>query len=223
MVLGVRLENFNPQKLRWLRESKSVPMKQMADQLGVSAAQVHRLETGQRRLTVDMLLRYCRVLRSDPSQLLSTPARVPVIGLVDSEHEIQPVSQAEWQFTPAPFLVADMEHVAAMRWEPTTGRFGPMRGHLLFVYRNVVGVSNLAWGKRCLIERGDGSQRLGWPIREGSATHIDGVEGRAEFNVDIAWATPLLAVVPPFVIQRLETEHADLEADVDDLRHRRQI
>ncbi len=215
--MGVRLQVFDPQKLRLLRESKSVPMKQMAQRLGVSTAQVHRLETGQRRLTVDMLLKYCQALQSDPSQLLLSAARVPVIGLVDSEHEIQTLPPAEWQSTVAPFVVPDMEHVAAMRWEPTTARFGPMRGHLLFVYRNVVGVSHLAWGKRCLIERGDGSQRLGWPIREGSATHIDGVEGRAEFNVDIAWATPLLAVVPPFVIARLGAQLAGAECDARDL------
>jgi len=194
--------HFDPSQLRRLRQRKGKTIADIADKLGISSAQVHRLEKGQRRLTVDALAEYCEALSIDLGQLFVPRPRVPIIGIVDSENEVLPLKPNTLTETIAPMIVPDMENIAAVRWEPA-GRFDRMKGHLLFFYSNTQGIPENAWGNRCLIIRKQGTQRIGWPIRENGVTHLDSVESRAEFNVEITWASPILAVVPPMLIERL--------------------
>ncbi|MEM9574255.1 MAG: hypothetical protein AAF870_03380 [Pseudomonadota bacterium] len=55
-----------------------------------------------------------------------------------------------------------------------------------------------------MIARADGSQCIGWPIRKANSTHIDNPNATVEFNVDIVWASPVIAVVAPWVMEDLE-------------------
>lgn len=198
------METFDPQLLKRLRQEKGMTIATLARQLGTSTTQIHRLENGQRRLTVATLFAICRVLETRPSDLFEFSGSVPVTGAVDDSHEVQPMSPTTENRVVSPRLVQDMQNVAALRWEPKE-KLIQMQGHYLFYYAHNDGITEQSWGNRCLLLLKNGRQRIGWPIRDGELTHIDNHEGRAEFNVQLIWASPILAVVPPFLISRLKS------------------
>ena len=66
---------FNPYQLRLIRRQKNISVQELGELLGISVAQVHRLEKGERRLTVDMLIKFCAALQLEPAELFLSPAR----------------------------------------------------------------------------------------------------------------------------------------------------
>lgn len=197
------LHPFDPGALRAIRKNKGVTAVALARRMGTSPAQLHRLERGQRRLTVDALLAYCAALEINPGSLLEATVTVPVTGIIDSDFEVQPPPGNGDLTTVAPPLSADMSSVFALRWAASR-RFQPMRDHLVF-YRQLSteAVPEIAWNKRCLVVRADGSRCLGWPIRDDARAHIDVGNGPVEFSVQIAWAAPVIAVMPPHAVKEL--------------------
>ncbi len=179
-------------------------MKALAERLGTSTTQVHRLENGLRRLTVTMLFEFCEALNARPSDLFEFAGGVSVTGIVDDSYEVLPLTPSSPKQVVSPRLVQDMHNVAALGWEPKN-RLMPMHGHYMFYYAHNDGVPEHAWGNRCLLLLQDGRQRVGWPIRDAESFHIDNHEGRTEFNVELIWASPILAVVPPFLVNRLKS------------------
>lgn len=169
--------------------------------MAISPAQVHRLENGQRRLSVDALVSYCRAIGVEPGSLFGHTPDVPITGVIDSDFEIQPVPPDTPQTTPAPTLALDMKLVAALRWAAGR-RFQPMHNHLVFYRTHDDGIPEGAWDKRCLILRSDGRRYLGWPKKTGNRAHIDFGSGPVEFNVSITWASPVIAVMPPFAVEQ---------------------
>lgn len=200
------MSSFDPGQLRALRKSIGLTAAEVARRMHVSPAQVHRLEKGLRRLTVDGLIEYCHALRVSPGSLFTTHVPVPISGTIDSDFEIQPLPTGAAATTLAPPLVADMSRVAALRWEASR-RFQPMRDHLVFYQQpSTAGVAEFAWNKRCLVMRDNGSQCLGWPIKDNNSVHIDVGDGPVEFNVEVRWAAPVIAVMPPFAIPNFKAE-----------------
>ncbi len=190
------MKDFDPAVLSSLRKDRGLTMTALAKKLQQSPAQVHRLENGQRRVTIDLLLRYCYALGVDIRQLFEQEILVPIIGVINAEYEVLPLPPNTPSQTRAPGIVPDPERLAAILWEPAK-RFSQMHGHLCFFYADVEGIPNAAWNQRCVIRRRNGTQRTGWPVREGGQMHIDNADGAVEFNVDIEWASPILAVVAP--------------------------
>ncbi len=47
---------FDPRRLKELRNEHGMTQTAVGEKLGVSAAQIHRLEQGQRRITIDKLI-----------------------------------------------------------------------------------------------------------------------------------------------------------------------
>ena len=197
--------NFNPETLREIRLRKGMSMAQLARRTGTSPAQIQRLETGKRRLTIDMLLQMCDALDTDIRQLFTQTAMVPITGIVTTVSEVLPLPPNSEYQTPAPNIVPDPKRLAAVRYEPE-GRVGPMLGHLLFFYADINGVPDFIWGQRCIVRRSDGTLRLGWPLREGDGVHINDTVAQAEFNVRLTWASPILAVIPPFLFANEASE-----------------
>lgn len=198
------METFDPLLLKHLRLKQGITMKALADKLGTSTTQVHRLENGLRRLTVTVLFEFCEALNAHPSDLFEFSGSVSVTGIVDDAYEILPLTPSSPKQVVSPRLVQDMQNVAALGWEPKN-RLMPMHGHYMFYYAHDDGVPEHAWGSRCLLLLHDGRQRIGWPIRDAESTHIDNHQGRTEFNVELIWASPILAVVPPFLINKLKS------------------
>jgi len=198
------MNTFDPLLLKRLRIEQGVTMKALADKLGTSTTQVHRLENGLRRLTVKMMFEFCEALNSSPVDLFDFPGNVPVTGIVDDAYEVLPLTPSSPKQILSPRLVQDMQNVAALGWEPKN-QLMPMHGHYMFYYAHDDGVPEHAWSNRCLLLLQDGRQRIGWPIQDGASTHIDNHEGRTEFNVELTWASPILAVVPPFLMNRLKS------------------
>ncbi|MDE0990365.1 MAG: helix-turn-helix transcriptional regulator [Pseudomonadales bacterium] len=198
------METFEPTLLKRLRLQQGITITALAERLGTSTTQVHRLENGLRRLTVTMLFQFCEALNSSPADLFEFSGSVPVTGIVDDSYEVLPLTPSSSKQVVSPRLVQDMQNVAALGWEPKN-RLMPMHGHYMFYYAHNDGVPEHAWGNRCLLLLQDGRQRVGWPIRDAESFHIDNHEGRTEFNVELIWASPILAVVPPFLVSRLKS------------------
>ena len=198
------METFEPTQLKRLRLQQGLTITALAERLGTSTTQVHRLENGLRRLTVTMLFEFCEALNSSPADLFEFSGSVPVTGIVDDAYEVLPLTPSSPKQVVSPRLVQDMQNVAALGWEPKN-QLMPMHGHYMFYYAHDDGVPEHAWGNRCLLLLQDGRQRIGWPIQDGASTHIDNHEGRTEFNVELIWASPILAVVPPFLMNRLKS------------------
>ena len=198
---------FDPRKLRDQRRRKGVSLAALAERIGISSAHLHRLELGKRRLSVDAMLTYCQELGLDPGILFSQYHRVPVTGIIDAVNEIKPLPPDSEATTWVPPIAGDMDSIAAVRWEPS-GNIERMFGHIIVYRRHSDGIPESAWERRCVLMRTDGTQRIGWPIRNGNATHIDNPEGRAEFNVSLRWASPIMAVISPHLIE-------DIQASLD--------
>lgn len=198
------VDPFDPLLLKRLRVEQGVTITALAEKLGTSTTQVHRLENGLRRLTVTTLFEFCEALNSSPMDLFDFPGNVPVTGIVDDAYEVLPLPPSSPKQVLSPRLVQDMQNVAALGWEPKS-RLMPMHGHYMFYYAHDDGVPEHAWSSRCLLLLEDGRQRIGWPIQDGASAHIDNHEGRTEFNVELIWASPILAVVPPFLMNKLKS------------------
>jgi transcriptional regulator with XRE-family HTH domain len=190
---------MNLASLRETRVRKGLTLQKVATRMGVSAPQVQRLETGERRMTVDLLESYCRAVGINPVDLLAGEVHVPIIGILEFRSNILPVPAGSATTTRAPNIVPNPERLAAVRWEPRE-RFVEMTGHLMFFYADVKGVQAEAFGRRCIIRRSDGTQRVGWLSRKDGQCHINDLAGEAEFNVKVEWASPILAVVAPQVL-----------------------
>lgn len=197
------MKKFQPTQLKHLRVKQGMTITALAKKLGTSTTQVHRLENGLRRLTVTMLFEFCEALNTSPSDLFEFSGSVPVTGVVDDAYEVLPLTPTSPKQVVSPRLVQDMQNVAALGWEPKN-QLLPMSGHYMFYYAHNDGVPEQAWGNRCLLLLGDGRQRVGWPVRGAESFHIDNHEGRAEFNVELTWASPILAVIPPFLMNNLK-------------------
>lgn len=197
------MTTFNPEQLRALRKAKRITAVEMARRMGTSPAQVHRLEKGLRRLTVDALIGYCDALGINLGSLFASNIWVPVSGEIDSEFEVHPLTAHTDNRTLAPPLAPDQDTIAALRWAASR-RFQPMRDHIVFYERKKEYADEIPWNKRCLIEREGGSQCLGFPIRTEDMVHIDFGNGPVEFDVQIRAAWPVIAVMPPFAIEQLQ-------------------
>jgi len=189
---------FDPQKLRDARKAQGIALKELAARIETSPAQVQRLERGQRRLTLDMFLTYCDALGVDPVDMLQERPMVPVIGIINNELEVVPLAPNTPHEAMAPRIISDPENLAAVRWA-SSGMFSTMKDHLMFFRIDTEGIPDVAWGQRCIIRHSNGSQRIGWLIGKDGQIHIDESFGDAEFNADVIWASPVLAVVPPFL------------------------
>ena len=183
-------------KLRETRQRKGMTLQKVAAKMGVSAPQVQRLETGERRLTIGLLDAYCTAVGLSPQDLFNREFHVPIIGVIDVNSNILPLPAGGPSTTRAPNIVPHPERLAAVRWEART-RLELMTGHLMFFYADVKGIPQNAWGKRCVIRRTDGTQRTGWPFKQNNQTHINDLSGEVELNVKLEWASPIIAVIEP--------------------------
>ena len=191
---------FDPRKLKELRIQKGMSVAEMAEKLGVSVQQAHRLEKGERRLTVDVLLAFCNELDVNVGHIFSQPVEVPITGIINELYEVLACPPNSPRVVRVPALVPDNTNLAAVRWH-ASGHISRISGQLAFYYLHRDGIPDNAWGNRCLIVRQDGNQYIGWLISQDGVTHIENPEGRTQFNVEVTWASPILAVAPPFVFE----------------------
>lgn len=62
--------SFQPKTLRVLRAQYGYPQKVMADKLGISVSQYSKIETGDKPLHVELLIKLSEIFRLSPWQLL---------------------------------------------------------------------------------------------------------------------------------------------------------
>ncbi|MBT3623924.1 MAG: helix-turn-helix transcriptional regulator, partial [Gammaproteobacteria bacterium] len=104
------MNTFDPLLLKHLRVEQGMTMKALADKLGTSTTQIHRLENGLRRLTVKMMFEFCEALNSSPVDLFDFPGNVPVTGIVDDAYEVLPLTPSSPKQILSPRLVQDMQN-----------------------------------------------------------------------------------------------------------------
>ena len=194
--------NLSPERLRAARKERGLTLKQVAGAMGVSIPQVQRLENGERRMTFDAVEAYCAAIGVKLIDFLREPVMVPIIGIINAESEVLPLTPNTPYEARVPYLFPEPERLAAIRYEPQ-GQISRMHGHIAFFYADIEGVPEHAWGQRCVLRRNDGTQRIGWPIQKDGQTHIDDVTGGTEFNVNLAWASPILAMATPYLLNDL--------------------
>ena len=71
-------------RIREFRERARLSMQALADRAGTTASQINKLEKGERRLTVDWMVRVARALEIDPKELVEFESyRPPGGGISD--------------------------------------------------------------------------------------------------------------------------------------------
>lgn len=70
--------------IRTLREEKGIAAKDLAEQIGLSASQMSRLESGQRRVNSEVLARIARALQVTPAEFFEDGEVAPVRPLASS-------------------------------------------------------------------------------------------------------------------------------------------
>ena len=138
---------FDPEKLKELRVQKGVSVAEMAEKLGVSVQQAHRLEKGERRLTVDMLIAFCNELDVNVGHIFSQPAEVPITGIINELYEVLACPPNSPHMVRVPALVPDNTNLAAIRWQ-ASGHISRISGQLAFYYSHHNGIPDNAWGNR---------------------------------------------------------------------------
>lgn len=188
-----------PELLRAMRLKRRLTLKQVAARVGLSPAQIQRLEKGERRMTIDLLAAYCSALRIGPTELIRGEVRVPIIGVVDAQSNILPLPAGSPEWTRVPYLVSQPARLNAVRWA-TRDRFELMNGVVEFFLADIEGIPEHAWNRRCMIRRADGTQRIGWLLSKDGQVHVSDNLGSVEFNLQVEWASPILAMLAPEIL-----------------------
>lgn len=79
-----------PNRIREVREARGLSLEKLAKAVNTTKAQISRLEHGDRRLTVEWMLRLAKPLGVEPSALLPAGKRKPTLGL-SSEADLERV------------------------------------------------------------------------------------------------------------------------------------
>ncbi len=188
-----------PELLRAMRLKRRLTLKQVAARVGLSPAQIQRLEKGERRMTIDLLAAYCSALRIGPTELIRGEVHVPIIGVVDARSNILPLPAGSPELTRVPYLVSQPSRLNAVRWA-TRDRFELMNGVVEFFLADLRGIPEHAWNRRCVIRRADGTQRIGWLLSRDGQVHVSDNVGIVEFNLQVEWASPILAMLAPEIL-----------------------
>ena len=84
------MPDIHPNRIREFREAAGVSAQALADRVGTSGAQINRLETGERKLTVDWMIRIGKALSVDPKVLMIVDAAVPPSGVKSQPERAEP-------------------------------------------------------------------------------------------------------------------------------------
>ena len=184
------------ERIREIRKQRGLTLQDLGEVCGMSVQQVHRLERGHRRLTVEMLEKLCYGLRVDMFALVRCAEQVPVLGIMDHDFTVHPLPPNAEVTVPAPYLGVDPKRLGAYRWHPRT-RIANMEGQRIYFCRDVEGIAPDAWGHRSIITLADGTQRMGWLVEQDGHVHIGQTGGISELNITPVWASKVLGVLPP--------------------------
>ena len=184
------------ERIRELRKQRGLTLQALGEACGMSVQQIHRLERGHRRLTVDMLEQICDGMGVDMFSLVRGTAQVPVLGVLDHEFTAHPLPPNAEVTVPAPYLGVDPKSLGAYRWQPRT-RIANMDGHRIYFRRDIEGIDPDAWGHRSIITLADGTQRMGWLMLKDDQVHLGQTQGITELNITPVWASKVLGVLPP--------------------------
>jgi transcriptional regulator with XRE-family HTH domain len=79
-----------PNRIRAFRERAGLSMQALAERAGTSAPQINKLEKGDRKLTVDWMIRLGRALGADPKDLMVIESGRGGASITTSRHRSMP-------------------------------------------------------------------------------------------------------------------------------------
>jgi phage repressor protein C with HTH and peptisase S24 domain len=141
-------------RIRELRQQKGWTLLQLAEAAGTTHQQIHRLETGQRRLTTDWLMRLAKALECRPFELLPSTdderVTVPIVGYVGAGEKVVNVEDPEGGLGP---VVAPRggEHMAAIVVKGDSMWPAYQEGDVLFFEPTTL-VQPDAIGRECVVQ-----------------------------------------------------------------------
>ena len=179
-------------RLREIRESKGSEwtLDYVSGQIGTTAAQLSRLELGQRRLSDFWMAKLAAVYDVDVRDLLGpNAAPVPVIGYVASGEVIAPFSLSdEEDRTKEPPPGADKTECVLVRSDSLWPAYQP--GDYLFFFP-AHGIGDDCLGKDCIVETRDGARYVK-TVRKGSRPglyRLTSHRGAEMDDIELAWAS----------------------------------
>jgi transcriptional regulator with XRE-family HTH domain len=186
-------------RLRELRKRAGMTLDEVAERLGISTAQVSRLERGTSDLSGERLGQFAVLYGTTVADLLvSRPALVPLVGYIGAGAEVYPFDGAS--------LGGDLDQVETPPHESRAlvavevrgdSMFPAYReGDLIYYARDGAVVNETAIGAECVVKIADGptlvktlmrgSQASLWTLLSYNAPPLE--------NVAIEWAAPVLWV-----------------------------
>ena len=184
-------------RLRELRKAQKLTLEQVALRANTTNQQIHRLETGKRRLTHEWMVRVSRALGCQPADLLpdSAPPRIAVAGYVGAGDEIYPfddfpIGQGLDEVEAPP---GETREIVAVRVRGESMYPGYNDGDLIF-YQGAYGMPEDRFlGRECVARLVDGRMFLKRVIR-GTAPGLYTLlshNAPAISGVSIEWASPV--------------------------------
>lgn len=184
-------------RIRELRKARGLTLEQVARQANTTNQQIHRLETGQRRLTAEWMERIAAAFGVRPADLLpdSEPPRVAVVGYVGAGDEVYPIDDhtpgAGIEEVEVPPGEAGEIVAVIVRGESMYPSYND--GDLIFYRRDDATPEHTFLGRECVVCLADGRILVKRVIQGSRKGRYTLVSHNAPEIVDIAiqWAAPV--------------------------------
>lgn len=124
-------------RIKEWRLRRSWSLHQLAERAHTTKSQIDKLEKGQRRLTVDWMVRLAKALGCDPRELMAAPAQAPALPQdLIPVRSLPHTKHAKMHYVPRPYFLSDASAAYALPLSDTSlqPRYAP--GQLLFVHPN---------------------------------------------------------------------------------------
>lgn len=186
-----------PNLIKYWRQKRGISGQQLAELIGSTQPQVHRLETGKLRLKVDQMGVIAQALGVAPQDLLA-PRMIPLVGYVGAGGEVEYLDDsakgAGLDEVPAP-PGADPQTVA-VGIRGTSMHPVYRDGWVLYYSAHCQPVDLL--GQDCVVRLADGRTMLKRLLRGSTAGHfnLESYNGAAIEDVPLEWAAAIDFIDP---------------------------
>jgi repressor LexA len=195
-----------PNRLREIRLRRGMTLQQIADLCNTAFQEISKLERGERRLTADWMDRLARALRVDRDELLQARRKVPVVGDVGAGQFIALDAYAQGAGSEDVDCPRGLDAGKTVAVRVRGDSMAPLinDGWLLFYSRDPEPDAAAVIGHTCVVRVARGAGLDGnTMVRQVRRGHTQGKfillsqAGMIAEDVELEWAAPVLAMLPP--------------------------
>jgi transcriptional regulator with XRE-family HTH domain len=196
-----------PRTIRKLRRERGMTLAQAAHGAGTTAAQVMKLENGDRRMTLDWLERLAKALDCNVLDIIAPARQTPITGFLTAQWAVQQaVRDPRFGTMPPSLTVAvprgcDPDNIIAIRRQ-TLDRADFFSGATFYFERKTEPVQlEIYDGRICLLTTADGAQnvrRIGVTNPNGTVTrevHYHAPSEAPDLSGKVVSCYPCIAIV----------------------------